>query len=383
MTHEPLPAAELARRREHLAERMEEQRLDALFLPPSSDLEYLTGLERDVPSFGQLAYAHGWVAGAFLTPGVEPLFVFPRMVVAYHLHGEAPERCVVVDETDDGEEKFGGAVRSLGPLARIGIGARTWGETVLGLQQAAPDTQLVNATPVVNELRRVKSELELDLMTRACRIAERAMAATAPKVLPGVSALELAEEIEHQLRAHGSRAPSFPTRVFSSGLEDSRDSWLESGRESIRGGEPVQFDFGAVHRGYCSDFGRTVVCGEPPAEYLWVYDVMLAAQEAGRAAAVPGALASDVNAACRRPIEDAGLGEFFTHRMGHGIGLDVHEEPFLSVESHTALEVGMTFTDEPSIMWPRHFGVRIEDIVACAEGGGRRLTATSTAAVLN
>lgn len=220
----------------------------------------------------------------------------------------------------------------------------------------------MNATPIVNELRRVKSELELELMTQACRIAEDAMTATAPKVQPGVSPLELAEEIEHQLLAHRSRTPSFPTRVFSFGREDSRDSWLASGREPIREGEAVQFDFGAVHRGYCSDFGRTVVCGEPPPEYLRTYGLMLEAQEAGRAAAVTGALASDVNAACRRPIEDAGMSAYFKHRMGHGIGLDVHEEPFISVEARTPLEAGMTFTDEPSIRWPGHFGVRIEDM---------------------
>jgi Xaa-Pro aminopeptidase len=132
-----------------------------------------------------------------------------------------------------------------------------------------------------------------------------------------------------------------------------------------------------VHAGYCSDFGRTIVCGEPHAEYEWAYEVMLAAQEAGRAAAVPGALACEVNAACRAPIEEAGLGEFFRHRMGHGIGLDVHEQPFISVEDTTPLEAGMTFTDEPSLLWDGHFAVRIEDVVVCAEGGGRVLNTLS------
>jgi Xaa-Pro dipeptidase len=382
-SEDPLPEHELTRRREWLSARMENAGLDAVFLSPSSDLEYLTGLERDLPSFGLLAYPHGWVAGAFLVPGDEPMFVLPRMVVDYHLDGHAPERCVVVSEADDGEKLFSDAVRSLGTLSRIGIGARTSGETVLRLQSIGQGLELVNATPVVNELRRVKSDLELELMTHACRFAEAAMTAVAPRVRPGVSPLELAEEIEHQLRLGGSRTPSFPTHVFTFGRADSRDSWLPSGREPIRDGEPVQFDFGAVHRGYCSDFGRTVVSGEPPAEYERVYGVMLAAQEAGRLAAVPGALATDVNAACRRPIEDAGLGEYFTHRMGHGIGLDVHEEPFISVEDRTPLEAGMTFTDEPSIRRPGHFGVRIEDIVVCAEGGARRLTTMSTAPILN
>ena len=373
MTHDALPDSELRARRERLTELLDADGLDAVFLPPSSDLEYLTGLERDVPSFGQTSYAHGWVAGAFLAPGREPLFVLPRMVVAFHLFDRRPENAVVVNEADDGAALFADAARSVGSVRRIGIGARTWGETVLHLQAALPGVELVNATPLVNRLRRVKSDLELEIMTEACRIAEQAMAATAKRVAPGVSPLELVEEVEHQLRAYGSRTPSFPTHIFTFGRDDAPDNTLPNGAEPIRAGEPVLFDFGAVHRGYCSDFGRAVVAGEPPADYERVYRVMLEAQEAGRAAAVPGALAREVNAACRSPIEDAGLGEHFRHRMGHGIGLDVHEQPFISVEDETPLEPGMTFTDEPSILLPGRFGVRIEDVVACAEGGGRRL----------
>jgi len=143
------------------------------------------------------------------------------------------------------------------------------------------------------------------------------------------------------------------------------------------------FDFGGVWGGYCSDFGRTVVCGEPPLEYERVYQIMLDAQEAGRAAAVPGALASEVNAACRAPIEDAGLGEFFRHRMGHGIGLDVHEQPFISTENDTSLEAGMTFTDEPSILWDGHFAVRIEDVVVCAQSGGEYLNSLGREPIVN
>jgi Xaa-Pro aminopeptidase len=135
----------------------------------------------------------------------------------------------------------------------------------------------------------------------------------------------------------------------------------------------VLFDFGGVVDGYCSDFGRTVVAGEPSAAFLDAYDVMLEASEAGRVACRPGAIARDVNAACRAPIEEAGLGEHFRHRMGHGIGLDVHERPFLSPEDETPLEAGMTFTDEPSIIVPGAFGMRIENIVVCAEGGARVL----------
>jgi Xaa-Pro aminopeptidase len=304
------------------------------------------------------------------------------MFVAFHLWGNEPAHLVTVNETDDGRARFRDAVASLGEIRTLGIGARTWGESVLELQAALPSSELVNGTPIVNELRRVKSPLELELMSHAALIADGAMTATADRVEPGVTMAELAEEVEHQLRIRGSRTPSFPTHIFSYGYDASHDSQAASGLEPIADGEAVMFDFGAVWAGYCSDFGRTIVCGEPHPEYERVYDIMLAAQEAGRAAAVPGALASEVNAACRAPIEEAGLGPFFRHRMGHGIGLDVHEQPFISEEDTTPLEAGMTFTDEPSILWDGHFAVRIEDVVACAEGGGRRLNQLSGTAVI-
>jgi Xaa-Pro aminopeptidase len=379
----PLPESEYASRRERLAERMEQAGIELLFVPPSSDLEYLTGLERDLPSFGQSSYAHGWVTGALIAPDREPLFVLPRMFVAFHLWGREPGELVTVNEADDGRALFRRALASFGDVRRIGIGARTWGETTIELQAAATHATLVNATPLVNELRRVKSPAELELMRVACSIADEAMAATAPRVQPGVTMADLAEEVEHQMRIRGSRTPSFPTHIFSYGYEESHDSQGPSGLEPIAEGEAVMFDFGAVWRGYCSDFGRTVVCGEPPAEYDHAYRTMLDAQEAGRAAAVPGALASAVNAACRAPIEEAGFGPFFRHRMGHGIGLDVHEQPFISVEDDTVLQAGMTFTDEPSILWDGHFAVRIEDIVVCADGGGTVLNELSSDAVVN
>ena len=170
----------------------------------------------------------------------------------------------------------------------------------------------------------------------------------------------------------GSRCPSFPTHIFTWG-ERRLDSGGAGRLDALREGEVVLFDFGAVWMGYCSDFGRTVPCGVPPPEYEEVRRVLLEAQEAGRAAARPGALARDVNAACRGPIEAAGLGGGFRHRMGHGIGLDVHERPFLSVEDETPLEAGMTFTDEPSILLDGRFGVRVEDVIAVTPGGGRML----------
>jgi Xaa-Pro dipeptidase len=363
---------EYASRRERLGALLEERGVDALFVSPSSDLEYLTGIERDLPTFGNISYAHGWVAGAFLAPGQDPVYVLPRMVVDFHLDGVPPPCAHVVKEDGDGRAAFAEAVRSLGELRRIALGQRVWAETVLELLQVAPAAELSEGSSLVNELRRVKSDAELKLMAQACRIARGVMDAVTADVAPGVSMTALVEEVEHQLRSRGSRCPSFPTHIFTWG-----DRRLDSGEptkvEPLQEGDVVLFDFGAVVDGYCSDFGRTIPCGEPPAGYDEARRVMLAAQEAGRAAATPGALARDVNAACRAPIEEAGLGAGFRHRMGHGIGLDVHERPFLSVEDETPLEAGMTFTDAPSLLVDGSFGVRVEDVIVVEDGGGRLL----------
>jgi Xaa-Pro aminopeptidase len=207
------------------------------------------------------------------------------------------------------------------------------------------------------------------------------MGAVTPLCVAGVTMVELAEAVEHELRRAGSRCPSFTTHIFTGLGEDDFDSGEARGRRPIPDGTSIMFDFGGVVDGYCSDFGRTVYCGEPPDDYREVYEIMLAAQEAGRAAARSGTPAREVNAACRAPIEAAGLGEHFRHRMGHGIGMDVHERPFISTEDETPLEPGMTFTDEPSIIIPGRYSVRIEDIVVCEEGGGRKLNAYPTALV--
>jgi Xaa-Pro dipeptidase len=363
---------EYASRRERLGGLLEERGIDALFVAPSSELEYLTGIERDLPTFGNISYAHGWVAGAFLAPGQDPVYVLPRMVVDFHLDGVPPSGTHVVKEDGDGRAAFAEAVGSLGELRRIALGQRVWAETVIELRRAVPGAELSEGSSLVNELRRVKSEAELTLMAQACRIAGDAMDAVAPRVVRGVSMTSLLEEVEHQLRVRGSRCPSFPTHIFTWG-ERRLDSGAPTALEPLAEGEVVLFDFGAVLDGYCSDFGRTLPCGEPPAGYAEARDAMLAAQEAGRAAARPGALAREVNAACRAPIEAAGLGAGFRHRMGHGIGLDVHERPFLSVEDDTPLEAGMTFTDEPSILVDGSFGVRVEDVIVVEEGGGRLL----------
>jgi len=372
-----------AQRQRRLSDRLEADGIEALFLAPSADLEYLTGVERQVPNFGGISYQHGWVTGALFRPNREAVFLFPRMFVAFDLHEKPAGEVIVVNETDDGPEIFRHVVGGIDGSGTVAVGDRVWAETTLHLGRALGFERLRTGSRIVNEMRRVKTDEELAAIGRAIETVERTMASVAPLVVPGVTMIDLVEAVEHHLRAAGSRCPSFTTHIFTGLGEDDFDSGRATGRLGIPDGTSVMFDFGGVVDGYCSDFGRTVYCGEPPDDYLDAYDVMLAAQESGRAAACPGVSAREVNAACRAPIENAGLGEHFRHRMGHGIGMDVHERPFLSAEDETALEAGMTFTDEPSIIVPSRYSLRIEDIIVVAEGGGRKLNSYPTALVAN
>ncbi|HEY0417416.1 MAG TPA: Xaa-Pro peptidase family protein [Gaiellaceae bacterium] len=374
---------DFAARQRRLSEQLEREGVDALFLAPSADLEYLTGVERGLPIFGEVSYAHGWVTGALFRPHTEPVFLFPRMFAAFDLRDEPRGEVVVVKETDDGAAIFERVAKSIGGTGTIAVGERVWADTLLHLGAAVGFDRLRTGTRLVNELRRTKDADELAAMERAVATVEKAMAAVAPLVVPGVSMLELTEAIEHELLAAGSRTPSFPTHIFTGLDAGSYDSHTGTARTPIPERTSVMFDFGGVVDGYCSDFGRTVYCGEPPQDFLDGYATMLAAYEAGKAAARPGVLAKDVNAACRAPIEDAGHGEHFRHRMGHGIGMNVHERPFLSTEDATPLEPGMTFTDEPSLIVADAWSLRIENIIVVEEPGGRSLNSFPNDLILN
>jgi Xaa-Pro aminopeptidase len=372
-----------AARQGRLSELLEQKGVDALFLAPSADLEYLTGVDRQLPIFGEVSYAHGWVTGAFFRPNREPVFLFPRMFAAFDLREEPQGEVTVVNETDDGNAIFERVAKQIGGSGAIAIGDRVWADTTLRLAAAVGFERLRSGSSIVNELRRTKDADELAAIGRAVRTVETAMQAVVPLVQPGVTMLELAEAVEHELLAAGSRTPSFPTHIFTGLDVDSYDSHTPTARKPIPSNTPVMFDFGGVVDGYCSDFGRTVYCGEPPEDFLAAYEVMLAAYEAGKGAAAPGTPANEVNDACRGPIEDAGLGEHFRHRMGHGIGMNVHERPFLSAEDETPLEPGMTFTDEPSIIVRGRWSLRIENIIVVEESGGRSLNSYPNDLVVN
>lgn len=373
MTEATGAAFDYPQRRARLSERMDAAGIDLMFLPPSADLEYFTGMQRRVPTFGNVGYAHHWVAGALITPAAEPVFVLPRMITEFDLPAGTSGEVITVSENDDAATIMRSVLRRFGPVGTLAVGDRGWARSVIELTTLAAPTEVISAEPVINPIRRVKSAQELAAMTRACALVDSVMASIEKKVIPGVTELELAAEISYQMKVNGSRTDSFDTAVWSMGPLDDRDATVRISTHPLRAGMGVSFDFGAVVDGYCSDFGRTVHVDEPGAEYRRVYALVMAAQQAGIDAVRPGVPAAQVHAATRAVIVDGGYGDWFRHRTGHCIGLDVHELPYISEEDNTPLEEGMTFTIEPSVFWPGRVGVRVEDIIVCTADGGRKL----------
>lgn len=350
--------------------------IDLFFAPPSGDLEYLTGFRRRPPSFGNYEHAHSWAVGAFFRPGRDPVFLALKAQAAFKFAEGVSGEVIEIDYRDDAQALFADAIGRLGGGTRVGLSARTWASSSVRIQHVLPDAEFVDGDDVMNGLRRIKTAEEVDAMARASKIADDVMGVMVTKVAPGVTELELASEVDYQLRAHGSRTPSFDTGVFAMGPKiTGRDFGVRVSGRVLEEGDGVSFDFGAVVDGYCSDFGRTVHVGEPSEEFARCHEIVVAAEAAGAAAARPGVTGAEVDRVTREVIDEAGYGEWYRHRTGHCIGLDTHERPFLSVEDETPLEVGMAFTIEPSIFWPGRVGVRVEDLYVLEPDGCRNLNA--------
>jgi Metallopeptidase family M24 len=227
---------------------------------------------------------------------------------------------------------------------------------VIHLLEVFGGPRLHNGDELLGPMRAIKTPEELAAMERACRLVDHAMAAVSDHVRAGVTELELAEEVDHQLLTNGSRTASLDTRVWSMGPHDDRVATVRVSSQPLREGSGVSFDFGSVVEGYCSDLGRTIFIGEPDEQFRRAYELVIAGQAAGIAAVRPGVTAAEVHRATRAVIVEGGYGDWFRHRPGHCIGMDVHEKPFVSEEDQTPLQAGMTFTIEPSIFWPAHVG---------------------------
>lgn len=245
------------------------------------------------------------------------------------------------------------------------------------LHDLLPEATFGLASEVLADLRVRKDERERDTMRRAAdltdEVCEEVRALGSDAV--GLTETELAAEIESRLVEKGADELAFEV-IVGSGPNGAKPHHSHGDRV-IQPGDPVVLDFGMRLDGYVSDQTRTIVCdGEPSPEFRSVHEIVREAQYAAVDAVEPGATASDVDAAAREAIDAAGYGEEFVHRTGHGVGLDVHEEPYIVGGNQRELEDGMVFSVEPGIYLPGEFGVRIEDLVLVTDDGCERLNQT-------
>jgi Xaa-Pro aminopeptidase len=237
-------------------------------------------------------------------------------------------------------------------------------------------TTLRPTNTIVESERRAKDDDEIALIAAACGIADRALAEVAPHLADGLTEAEVRNRLETRMRELGASGPSYDTLVASGPLNSALPHHRPDHRLLLPG-DLVIIDVGALLGGYHSDMTRTFVVGEPTAEQAEVYAVVLAAQQRGLDAVGPGVAAKTVDAACRDHIAAHGRGDWFTHGTGHGVGLLIHEDPFVNATSDAVLQVGDVVTVEPGAYREGFGGIRVEDLVVVTSDGCRVLTASA------
>ncbi|WP_141432022.1 Xaa-Pro peptidase family protein [Bacillus sp. 03113] len=235
-----------------------------------------------------------------------------------------------------------------------------------------PNASILSAEGKIRELRMIKDKSELEKIRKACTFADYAIEIGCQEIKEGKTELDVLASIEYELKKKGISKMSFSTMVLTGANAASPHG--SPGNTKIQKGDLVLFDLGVVVEGYCSDITRTVAYGDINEQQLKIYDTVLKAQLAAIKASTPGIACSDIDTAARNVIREAGYGEFFPHRLGHGLGISIHEFPSLTETNPLLLQEGMVFTIEPGIYVPEVAGVRIEDDVLVTKDGLEVLT---------
>ncbi|HTE74607.1 MAG TPA: aminopeptidase P family protein [Actinomycetes bacterium] len=287
--------------------------------------------------------------------------------------GEAPDLEQLVDRECARALVARAAADRVGPLAFEAHDVTVELHAELAGLPGAPDMRPLGHA--VEGLRTVKDEDELALLREACAISDRALAETLGSVAPGQTEREVARALDAAMVELGADGPAFDT-IVASGPNSAVPHHRPTEREIVRG-DLLKIDFGALYGGYHADCTRTVVVGrEPEAWQREIYDVVRAAQRAGRHALAVGADVRDVDATARRVVADAGYGEAFPHGLGHGVGLEIHEAPLLGYAATGRLAARTPVTVEPGVYLPGRGGVRIEDTLVVGDGEPELLTTT-------
>ncbi len=336
-----------------LQQLMAERGVDHTMLSVGSDLPYFTGYE--ATPMERLTM--------FVVPAEgEPTMFIPLLEAPRVAAGEF--EVVPWAETDDPVAMVASAASGSGEIL---VGDHTWSVFLLGLQERLPGARWSPASSVTRTLRMRKEPAEIEALRGAAHGVDRVLARIPDQVgFAGRTEADVSRDLQRMTVEEGHELAAFA--IVASG-PNGASPHHSAGERVIEPGDMVVCDFGGRHHGYYSDATRTFVVGPPSTEQVEVHAVVAASNAAGHAAVSPGVVCQEVDRAARQVIDDAGYGEWFIHRTGHGIGLETHEHPYLVEGNDLALEPGMAFSIEPGIYLPDRFGVRIEDISACSDDG--------------
>jgi Xaa-Pro aminopeptidase len=357
----PFVAADFALRIERARRQATDEGLAGLIIAPGPDLQYLCGyiptavLER--PTL------------LLLPVDGDPAMLVPALELpdAEESPGASLIRFITYK---DGEDSYGRAAGLLHRRGTYGISDSCWALHVLGLQQGLPAARFKSLTEVLPMLRAVKGDDELERLAAAAASADACYPMIRQVRFAGRKENEVSHYLAGLLIANGHSQVDFT--IVASGPNGANPHHLASDRV-IQEGDMVVLDYGGIMDGYGSDTTRTVHVGEPMAEERKVHEIVVRAQQAAFEAVRPGIACQEVDRAGRRLITDEGYGDYFIHRIGHGIGMTTHEPPYMVEGETRPIVPGMCFSIEPGIYLPNRFGVRIEDIVVATQEGGRRL----------
>jgi D-alanyl-D-alanine dipeptidase len=360
----PFTAEDYAARMRRAAEAADAAGLAGLLIAPGPDLVWLTGYRPGETERLTLLV---------LRAGHDPVLVVPTLEAPDAAEAAGAPALTLRDWTD-GKDPYEAAASLLRGDGRYGISDNAWAMHLLGLRERLPDVGQVALTRALPMLRAVKDAAELERLAAAGAAADAAYEEILKVPFAGRRESEVSADLADLLRRFGHVQVDFT--IVASG-PNGANPHHEAGKRVIEHGDMVVLDFGGLKYGYGSDTSRTVHVGEPTDEERRVHDLVRSAQEAGFRAVGPGVACQEVDRAARAVIADAGYGEYFIHRTGHGIGVTTHEPPYMIEGEEQPLVPGMCFSVEPGIYLPGRFGVRIEDIVTVTKDGGRRLNNTS------
>ncbi|MFE7504819.1 aminopeptidase P family protein [Promicromonospora sp. NPDC057488] len=361
LTAVPFTTRDYAARMAHVVDDGRAAGLDGVLVAPGPDLVWLTGYQPTAITER--------LTMLLLTADREPTLLVPTLERPDAERAEGAPALALVGWTD-GADPYDVVRGMLRPDGAYGVSDNTWAMHLLGLQSALPGSRYESLTRRLPMLRAVKDDNELARLAAAGAAADATYEEILKVRFAGRRETDVAADLADLLRAHGHEQVDFT--VVGSG-PNGANPHHEAGVRVIQDGDCIVLDFGGLMFGYGSDTSRTVCVGEPTEQVREVHEIVRRAQQAGVDAVRPGAACQEVDRAARRLITEAGYGEQFIHRTGHGIGVTTHEPPYMIEGEELPMVPGMCFSVEPGVYLPGRFGVRIEDIVTVTADGGRRL----------